>query len=189
MLTKEQRYARAEEMRNKPTYSEKKFRNRLIAQGIDYQSQVVIGYYIVDFLLGSIVVEIDGDSHFEDDAIIYDQKRTKYLEKRGYKVVRVLNAEVGRVRIKDILNVAPQPQYEHKTKYKGKKKKKIKQARGKINIKLDSLSARDRALQLRYDALKEKGIIKPQTIDNKKEKVGKNGTKPQRKNKKINKNV
>lgn len=85
---------RAENMRKAPTYHEKKFADRLELSGIFYKSQWVIGRYIVDFLIGKIVVEIDGYSHFETFQAAYDEERTKYLESKGYKVIRVRNNDV-----------------------------------------------------------------------------------------------
>jgi very-short-patch-repair endonuclease len=59
-----------------------------------FRRQKVIGPYIVDF--GSrnpmLVIELDGESH--GTQINYDQKRTEYLQKLGYRVVRFTNREV-----------------------------------------------------------------------------------------------
>jgi very-short-patch-repair endonuclease len=44
--------------------------------------QKPIGGYIVDFVCNSLklIIEVDGDSHFTDEAIVYDKERTKFLE-------------------------------------------------------------------------------------------------------------
>jgi very-short-patch-repair endonuclease len=59
-----------------------------------FRRQKVIGPYIVDFACRRpmLVIELDGDSHGHQPD--YDQKRTEYLEKLGYRVVRFTNREV-----------------------------------------------------------------------------------------------
>jgi len=53
-----------------------------------------IGPYIADFCCveGHLIVELDGSQHRLSHE--YDGERTKYLEARGYTVVRFWNAEV-----------------------------------------------------------------------------------------------
>jgi very-short-patch-repair endonuclease len=65
-------------------------------QGIRFRRQAGVGNYIVDFYapFHKLVIEVDGDSHFEEDAIIYDQKRTLFLESLGLSVIRFTNREV-----------------------------------------------------------------------------------------------
>lgn len=52
--------------------------------------------YIVDFYCPQLklIIEVDGDTHFEDRAIKYDKERVERLEKFGLKVVRFNNFEV-----------------------------------------------------------------------------------------------
>ena len=51
----------------------------------------VIGYYIADFVCREkkLIIEVDGGQHM--DAIEYDLRRTEYLDKHGYNVLRVWN--------------------------------------------------------------------------------------------------
>lgn len=58
--------------------------------------QRVIGNYIADFYCASkkLVIEIDGDSHFSNDAEKSDEVRTAYLESLGIRVVRYTNDDV-----------------------------------------------------------------------------------------------
>ncbi len=58
--------------------------------------QRVIGNYIADFYCASrkLVIEIDGNSHFSDEAEKYDEVRTAYLESLGIRVVRYSNDDV-----------------------------------------------------------------------------------------------
>ncbi|HEY9075003.1 MAG TPA: endonuclease domain-containing protein [Anaerolineaceae bacterium] len=55
-----------------------------------------IDAYIVDFYCASrkLVIEIDGDSHFQNGAQEYDQARTSVLEGYGLKVLRFTNPDV-----------------------------------------------------------------------------------------------
>lgn len=85
---------RAENMRRKPTFYEAKFKERLELFDLDYKTQWVIGNYIVDFIVGNKIIEIDGSSHFEPEQAQYDIERTSYLEGLGYSVIRVINENV-----------------------------------------------------------------------------------------------
>jgi very-short-patch-repair endonuclease len=40
------------------------------------------------------VVEVDGDSHFNENSHKYDQERTTFLESLGLTVIRFTNQEV-----------------------------------------------------------------------------------------------
>jgi len=61
-----------------------------------FLKQRVIGNYIVDFYCAAchLVIEVDGDSHFSEEAIAYDSERTAYFESLGIWVVRFTNTEV-----------------------------------------------------------------------------------------------
>jgi very-short-patch-repair endonuclease len=60
----------------------------------EFRRQKVIGAYIADFASNDprIVVEVDGETHDIDDA--RDRIRTRFLESRGYRVVRYSNRDV-----------------------------------------------------------------------------------------------
>jgi very-short-patch-repair endonuclease len=55
-----------------------------------------IGNYVADFLVfHRIVVEVDGhDYHKTKEQREYDYKKTRYLQKKGYTVVRFTGTEV-----------------------------------------------------------------------------------------------
>ena len=65
---------------------------------VRFTRQKLIGNYIVDFYChrARLVIEIDGSQHYEEENKVYDQERTKYLEKIGLKVLRFTNLEVNR---------------------------------------------------------------------------------------------
>lgn len=58
--------------------------------------QRVIGNYIADFYCAAkqLIIEVDGDSHFSEEAIAYDRERTTYFSGLNIKVVRFRNDEV-----------------------------------------------------------------------------------------------
>lgn len=91
-MSKEILNERALNMRINPTKSERAFRDRLELKGINYLTQVVIGKYIVDFLIGKTIYEIDGSSH--DGKEVYDTIRDADLRMLGYKVIHIHNSEV-----------------------------------------------------------------------------------------------
>ena len=80
-----------------------RLRNRQL-NGHRFRRQVPIGPYIVDFacLAARFVVEVDGGQHFED--VAYDERRTAWLEERGYRVYRFWNGDVL-ARTDDVLEV------------------------------------------------------------------------------------
>ncbi len=61
-----------------------------------FRRQVQIGRYIVDFVCyeRQLVIELDGRQHLAPENIIEDERRTKYLEERTFKVVRYYNTDV-----------------------------------------------------------------------------------------------
>ena len=89
--------SKAKELRKTMTKTERK----LWYDWFAYQSYKVcrqqpIDHYIVDFYVASVrlVIEIDGDSHYTDDAIEYDIYRTDVLNIYGLYVMRFTNSEV-----------------------------------------------------------------------------------------------
>jgi very-short-patch-repair endonuclease len=82
--------------------------------GLHFRRQSRIGSYIVDFACrkARLVVELDGSRHGEADALSYDEERTAFLNRRGYRVIRFWNHEVikDRTRVVDaIAHVAQSP--------------------------------------------------------------------------------
>ena len=57
-----------------------------------------IGNYIVDFYISSanIVIEIDGLQHEMKENKLSDEKRDKYLENLGIRVLRYSNADINK---------------------------------------------------------------------------------------------
>jgi len=65
-------------------------------QGHRFRRQQQIGHYIVDFFCPKtrLIIEVDGSQHADEDNAWYDYHRTKWLESRGYRVVRFTNYDV-----------------------------------------------------------------------------------------------
>ena len=70
----------------------------LRALGHHFRRQVPIGRYYADFCCHKkcLVIEVDGDLHFSDDAVAYDAIRDAFLRREGYRLLRVTNADVMR---------------------------------------------------------------------------------------------
>ena len=84
---------RARTLRRHATEAENKIwyflRNRRL-KGYKFTRQHIIEPYIVDFICRDkkIIIELDGGQHADENAVLYDQERTQYLEGQGYKVLR-----------------------------------------------------------------------------------------------------
>ena len=65
---------------------------------VQFRRQVPVGCYYVDFLnyQAQLIVELDGSHHYEPSALLYDEKRTAFLESNGYKVLRFSNLDIWR---------------------------------------------------------------------------------------------
>jgi very-short-patch-repair endonuclease len=96
-ITIQRDHARA--LRRTPTQAERKLRGALrkrTLHGHRFQRQVEIGPYIVDFLCRkqNLIIEVDGPTHANPQAIDYDYRRDTYLSTKGYRVLRVHNHDI-----------------------------------------------------------------------------------------------
>lgn len=73
-----------------------KIRNRQIGRW-KFKRQYSIGLFIVDFFCPELklAIEIDGDSHYEPEAIMKDRARQAVLEALGVVFLRFTNLEVS----------------------------------------------------------------------------------------------
>jgi very-short-patch-repair endonuclease len=90
-------FKRAKKLRQDQTEAEAKLWSYLRAhrlENVGFRRQHAIGNYIVDFCAPrrKLIIELDGSQHLEQQE--YDTERTKFLEQRGYKVLRFWNDEV-----------------------------------------------------------------------------------------------
>jgi very-short-patch-repair endonuclease len=65
-------------------------------EGFHLRRQVEFGNYIVDFASHRerLIIEVDGAQHYEEEHLRYDAQRTRFLEARGYRVLRYSNYHV-----------------------------------------------------------------------------------------------
>lgn len=87
----------AKSMRTNQTIAEERLWYHLRAhrfEGAKFRRQTVVGPFIADFTCRTamLLIEIDGDTH--GDRIDQDAERTKYLESKGWHVVRFTNTDV-----------------------------------------------------------------------------------------------
>jgi very-short-patch-repair endonuclease len=79
--------------------------------GVKFRRQQGIGPYVVDFYCptASLVIEVDGESHYWAGKQDYDKARDCYIEQQGLKILRFSNLDVIHgldgvlTRIQDIL--------------------------------------------------------------------------------------
>ena len=88
---------RAKQLRQQPTEAETRLWHRLRRKQLDglrFRRQSPIGPYIVDFFCPTarLIVELDGGQHADQQT--YDDRRTKWLQERGYRVLRFWNNDV-----------------------------------------------------------------------------------------------
>ena len=64
--------------------------------GIHVRKQAPIGPYIADFAIHSakIVIEVDGEFHFEPERMAKDRVRDMWLAGQGYRVVRMSTGDL-----------------------------------------------------------------------------------------------
>jgi len=79
-------------------------RNRRML-GLKFRRQHVLGRFIVDFCCPArrIVLELDGAHHDRQAQATYDRERQAYLERLGYRVVRVRNGDLSAVTLEKLL--------------------------------------------------------------------------------------
>jgi very-short-patch-repair endonuclease len=90
---------RARELRKNANDAEQRLWSLLRGKqlsGYKFRRQYPIGNYIADFacISARLVIEVDGDTHGNDEAEARDAKRTEYIERLGYRVIRFWNDQV-----------------------------------------------------------------------------------------------
>lgn len=86
----------AGKLRKDPTPAERKLWSKIRNDklGVNFRRQHAVGNFIPDFVCieKKLILELDGSQHLEQQE--YDEARTKFLEKEGYKVIRFWNNDV-----------------------------------------------------------------------------------------------
>ena len=89
---------RRQTLRNNMTEPEKRLwgilRNHQL--GVKFRRQHGIGHYIVDFYCPELklIIEVDGESHFSEDAQAYDKIRDKFMLELRLTTIRITNTEI-----------------------------------------------------------------------------------------------
>jgi very-short-patch-repair endonuclease len=91
--------ARARALRKRLTGPEAKLwrhLSRIKTVETHFRKQVPIGPYVADFacMRARLIIEVDGDQHGWDNGRARDAARTKYLQAKGFRVLRFWNNEV-----------------------------------------------------------------------------------------------
>jgi very-short-patch-repair endonuclease len=92
--------AQAHRMRREMTEPERKLwkavRARLPIESTHFRRQVPIGPHVVDFCSHGLmlIVEVDGDQHGFENNRVRENRRTAFLNKQGYRVLRFSNRDV-----------------------------------------------------------------------------------------------
>jgi very-short-patch-repair endonuclease len=88
----------ARELRQPKTPAEATLWRHLRNRNLEYKfrRQHPIESFIVDFYCAEakLLIEVDGETHFQKTQIEYDQARTEHLERLGYKVIRFTNDDI-----------------------------------------------------------------------------------------------
>jgi len=110
---------RARQLRRDSTATEKKLWDALREKlpQFKWRRQMPVGPYFADIACFAerLIVELDGGQHAE--AIEYDQARTDFLKRRGYRVIRFWNNDVAEnvegvvASIVDALSSSPSRRY------------------------------------------------------------------------------
>jgi very-short-patch-repair endonuclease len=63
-----------------------------------FRRQQPMGDYIVDFVChaAKLIIELDGEQHSEDAAKRHDERRTRFLERSGYRIIRFSNTDFSK---------------------------------------------------------------------------------------------
>ena len=92
--------AKARRLRRAQTDAERTLWNHLSGRqlvGAKFRRQQPIGRYIVDFVSqeDKLIIELDGGHHNEPAVQSLDGERSRWLESKGYRVLRFWNNDVG----------------------------------------------------------------------------------------------
>ncbi len=109
LFNKKNKKAFRQKLRTDPTAAEKQLwlllQSRQI-EGFKFRRQHGIGKYIVDFYCpkANLIIEIDGDSHFEPGARKKDAKREQYLKDNNFQILRFTDNDIFNS-IEDVIEI------------------------------------------------------------------------------------
>jgi len=99
LFNKKEKKTFRQKLRTDPTAAEKQLWPHLQGrqiEGLKFRRQHGIGKYVVDFYCPEIklIIEVDGDSHFEPGAQEKDVERERSLINSGFRVLRFTDRDI-----------------------------------------------------------------------------------------------
>jgi len=88
--------------RSKISYPERVAYDWLSKNNVEFEHQKKVGRYYPDFVIGNMIVEIDGQYWHNEEK---DKKRDSFLQQNGYTVVRISTKEHIETRLSQLLGV------------------------------------------------------------------------------------
>jgi len=75
-------------------------------KGYQFYRQKTIGDYIVDFYCpaAKLIIEVDGSQHYEEKGLIKDRIRDEYMNRLGFRVLRIPTTDVTEC-VDDVVDV------------------------------------------------------------------------------------
>ena len=69
-----------------------------VSHGFHFRRQAPVDGYVLDFLCKShkVIVEVDGSQHNEAGGLARDASRDAHFRNKGYRVLRLWNADINR---------------------------------------------------------------------------------------------
>lgn len=102
-----QKYKHRLRAKKRVTHAESLAKSILEREGIGFKFQIIVGFYIIDFLIleKMLIVELDGEYHQTPRQKWYDKQRDLFLEACGFTVLRLTNDQAQHIvaRINDYL--------------------------------------------------------------------------------------
>jgi very-short-patch-repair endonuclease len=76
------------------TKEEKYVEDQLKLIGIEYKKQMILGFYIMDFILPTKMINIEVDGGIHKETAKRDYLRDKFTNKCGFIVIRIKNEDI-----------------------------------------------------------------------------------------------
>jgi very-short-patch-repair endonuclease len=92
-------------LKRKPTKEELYVLAILEQLNIEFKFQPILGFYIMDFLLPTKMINIEIDGKIHDFKKSYDNKRDTFTMKCGFAVIKIKNEDVFEYNFKSIMEL------------------------------------------------------------------------------------
>lgn len=105
METAKQLKKHKSELKRNLTKEERYVESVLINMGIPYKKQMILGFYIMDFILPTKMINMEIDGGVHNDRKTKDQMRDNFTRKCGFSVIRIKNEDVSAFDYKYLLGL------------------------------------------------------------------------------------